>query len=74
MGTIDFPISFPNNSLANLNDPLTMPPALVKANQALDKVVDLSFRPQPFPSEAKRMEFLFELLKTITGIYSRRRK
>ena len=52
---------FPESSLADLYDPLTMPPVLLKAHQELDKAVDLAYRPQPFPSEAKRMEFLFEL-------------
>ncbi len=48
-------------SLADLYDPLTMPPDLVKAHAALDKAVDKCYRPQPFPSDAKRVEFLFEL-------------
>ncbi|MEO8231565.1 MAG: type IIL restriction-modification enzyme MmeI, partial [Ignavibacteriota bacterium] len=52
---------FPNSSLADLYDPLTMPPALVKAHQELDKAVDLCYRAQPFPNETKRIEFLFEL-------------
>jgi hypothetical protein len=38
-----------------------MPPVLVKAHQELDKAVDLCYRPQPFPNETKRIEFLFEL-------------
>ena len=58
---------FPNSSLADLYDPLTMPPSLVKAHQDLDKAVDLAYRPQPFPSEAKRMEFLFELYEKYTA-------
>jgi hypothetical protein len=58
---------FPNSSLADLYDPLTMPPSLVKAHQELDKAVDLAYRPQPYPSEAKRMEFLFELYEKYTA-------
>lgn len=58
---------FPNSSLADLYDPLTMPPVLVKAHQELDKAVDLSYRPQPFPNDAKRMEFLFDLYEKYTG-------
>ncbi|MCX6287634.1 MAG: class I SAM-dependent DNA methyltransferase [Bacteroidetes bacterium] len=54
-------------SLADLYDPLTMPPALVKAHQALDKAVDLCYRPQPFPNETKRIEFLFELYDKYTA-------
>ena len=44
-----------------------MPPALVKAHNELDKAVDLAYRPQPFLSEAKRMEFLFELYEKYTA-------
>lgn len=54
-------------SLAQLYDPLTMPPDLVKAHQELDKAVDQAYRPQPFTSEAKRMEFLFELYEKYTA-------
>ena len=57
---------FPNSSLADLYDPLTMPPALVKAHQELDKSVDLCYRPQPFPNETKRIEYLFELYEKYT--------
>ena len=57
---------FPNSSLADLYDPLTMPPALVKAHQELDKAVDLCYRSQPFPNETKRIEFLFELYEKYT--------
>lgn len=66
---------FPGSSLADLYDPLTMPPALVKAHQALDKAVDLAYRPQPFPNEAKRMEFLFELYDKYTaGLFKREKR
>jgi hypothetical protein len=58
---------FPNASLADLYDPRTMPHQLVKAHQELDKAVDLAYRPQPFPNEAKRMEFLFELYDKYVG-------
>lgn len=44
-----------------------MPPALTKAHQELDKAVDLSYRPQPFINEIKRMEFLFELYEKYTA-------
>ncbi|HNX79001.1 MAG TPA: hypothetical protein PKJ24_03920, partial [Prolixibacteraceae bacterium] len=52
---------FPGSSLADLYDPITMPPALVKAHQELDKAVDQCYRSQAFTSDAQRMEFLFEL-------------
>ena len=58
---------FPNSSLADLYDSLTMPTSLVKAHNELDKAVDLAYRPQSFASEAKRMEFLFELYEKYTA-------
>nr|WP_301927823.1 DNA methyltransferase [Ferruginibacter sp.] len=52
---------FPDSSLADLYDPNIMPPILVKAHQQLDKAVDICYGTKAFASEAKRMEFLFEL-------------
>lgn len=52
---------FPNSSLADLYDPMTMPPKLVNAHQQLDKAVDLCYRPQVFSNETSRIEYLFEL-------------
>ncbi|WP_317044262.1 class I SAM-dependent DNA methyltransferase [Hymenobacter roseosalivarius] len=51
---------FPQESLAALYDSLSMPPALVKAHQQLDKAVDLCYRLAAFPTELSRLEFLFE--------------
>jgi hypothetical protein len=64
---LDARLQFPNSSLANLYDHLTMPPALVKAHIELDKAVDLAYRSQPFTSEANRMVFLFELYEKYTA-------
>ena len=70
---MDARAEFPNSSLADLYDPLTMPPALVKAHNELDKAVDLAYRPQPFTSDANRMEFLFELYEKYTaGLFAHR--
>jgi type II restriction/modification system DNA methylase subunit YeeA len=55
------------NSLADLYDPNTMPPDLLKAHQTLDKAVDKCYRDAPFTSEAKRIEFLFELYEKYTA-------
>lgn len=60
-------LQFSNSSLADLYDPLTMPPALIKAHNELDKAVDLAYRPQAFTSEANRMVFLFELYEKYTA-------
>jgi len=55
------------SSLADLYDPLTMPPDLVKAHQALDKAVDLCYRPQPFVNELNRIEYLFSLYEALSA-------
>lgn len=54
-------------TLADLYDPLTMPPALVKAHAELDKAVDLCYRPQPFTSELQRVQFLFNLYEQLVA-------
>jgi hypothetical protein len=64
---LDVRLQFPTSSLADLYDPLTMPPVLVKAHNELDKAVDLAYRPQAFTSEANRMVFLFELYEKYTA-------
>ncbi len=64
---LDIRAQFPESSFADLYDPLTMPPALSKAHNELDKAVDLAYRPQAFTSEASRMEFLFELYEKYTA-------
>ena len=72
---LDVRLQFPNNSLADLYDPNTMPPALVKTHQQLDKAVDLCYRPQPFINETKRIEFLFELYDKYTaGLFVKEKK
>ena len=58
---LDIRVAFPECSLANLYDPLTMPPKLAQAHQELDKAVDLCYRPQAFTSEISRIEHLFDL-------------
>lgn len=60
-------LQFSDSSLADLYDPLTMPPALLKAHNELDKVVDLAYRNQAFTSEANRMVYLFELYEKYTA-------
>jgi hypothetical protein len=58
---LDTRAKYPGSSLADLYDPVTMPPDLVKAHTALDKAVDLCYRSQPFANELSRIEFLFGL-------------
>ena len=67
--------TFSNSSLADLYNSLTMPPALIKAHNELDKAVDNAYSKQAFKSEAKRMEFLFELYEKYTaGLFNFRKK
>ena len=64
---LDIRKEFPDSSLADLYDIIAMPPKLIKAHQELDKAVDAAYRSKPFESEAKRMEFLFELYEKYTA-------
>ncbi len=64
---LDTRAKYPGSSLADLYDPVTMPPDLVKAHTALDKAVDLCYRSQPFANELGRIEFLFGLYEEYTA-------
>lgn len=64
---LDVRASFVGSSLADLYDPLTMPPALVKAHQDLDRAVDGCYRLAAFLNEARRIKFLFELYEQYTA-------
>lgn len=58
---------FKEATLADLYDPLTIPPDLMKAHQALDKAVDKAYGKTNFKTEAERVAFLFELYQNYTG-------
>jgi len=58
---------YPTSSLSDMYHPLLMPPVLVKAHNELDKAVDAAYSKQTFSSEAKRMEFLFDLYEKYTA-------
>ena len=74
-GVLDARVQFPESCLAELYDPLSMPPILAKAHNDLDKAVDLAYRPQTFNSETKRIEFLFDLYdKYTTGLFASEKK
>ncbi|MCI5137679.1 MAG: class I SAM-dependent DNA methyltransferase [Candidatus Electrothrix sp. AR1] len=64
---LDARAQFPDSTLADLYDPLTMPAELTKAHAALDKAVDKCYRPQPFTNELNRMQFLFALYEELTS-------
>jgi len=71
-GVLNARAQFPDATLADLYDPLSMPPALVKAHQALDKAVDAAYVPsggkRAWATEAERVAFLFELHQKITSL------
>ncbi len=72
---LDVREEFPNSSLADLYDPIAMPPKLVKAHHELDRAVDLCYRPQPFTTDNSRIEFLFNLYSEYTSpMFSDKRK
>ncbi|MBT3690417.1 MAG: class I SAM-dependent DNA methyltransferase [Campylobacteraceae bacterium] len=58
---LDIRTEFKDSSLANLYDPLAMPPKLKKAHQELDKAVDKCYTNKTFKNDKDRIEFLFEL-------------
>jgi hypothetical protein len=64
---LDTRVKYPNSSLADLYDPLTMPPDLVKAHDQLDKAVEQCYRSKPFTSDRERVEYLFSLYEKLTA-------
>ncbi len=69
---LDARAQFASSSLADLYDPLTMPPALLKAHQKLDTAVDAAYQAsggkKAYVSDAERVAFLFELYQRITSL------
>ena len=58
---LDARARYTNATLADLYDPLAMPPDLVRAHAGLDRAVDRCYRAAPFTSDRQRVEFLFAL-------------
>jgi len=67
-GVLDARAAHPSASLADLYDPLTMPPNLVKAHRILDVAVDAAYGRGSFKSDAERVAFLFELYQKYTSL------
>ena len=69
---LDARATFPDATLADLYDPLTMPPTLLKAHQKLDVAVDKAYEPMGgkarYNSDADRVAFLFELYQRMTTL------
>jgi hypothetical protein len=53
--------------LADLYDPVSMPPRLAKAHEALDRAVDRCYRKDPFATDRQRVEYLFALYEQLTA-------
>jgi MmeI, DNA-methyltransferase domain/MmeI, target recognition domain/MmeI, N-terminal domain/MmeI, C-terminal domain/MmeI, helicase spacer domain len=60
---------FPGSTLAELYDPLTMPPVLVKAHRVLDRAVDAGYGKKVFTTDAERIAFLLELYQRYTSLF-----
>jgi hypothetical protein len=58
---------FPQATLADLYDPLAMPPSLAQAHAELDRAVDRCYRSKPFASDRERVEHLFALYEQLTA-------
>ena len=76
-GVLDTRAQFPGSTLADLYDPLSMPPALVKAHRHLDKAVDAAYlaaekaagRKLPkLSTDSERVAFLFERYHALTSL------
>lgn len=65
---LDARAAFPGSTLADLYDPLMMPPPLLKAHQQLDTAVDAAYGRKGFKSDAERVAFLFERYQAITSL------
>lgn len=57
---------FPDATLADLYNPLTMPQKLLKAHRELDIAVDKCYSTKPFKDDRERIEFLFNLYEELT--------
>ncbi|OIY28581.1 class I SAM-dependent DNA methyltransferase [Citrobacter freundii] len=58
--------NYPENTLADLYDPLKMPIDLLEAHQALDKAVDRLYRDKPFKDSSERLSCLLERYEALT--------
>lgn len=58
---LDARAAHPGATLADLYDPLTMPPDLVKAHAHLDALVDKAYGLSPSATDAERVAHLFKL-------------
>jgi hypothetical protein len=60
-------LNHPTSTLADLYDPLTMPPDLRRAHTVFDLAVDRLYRKEPFETDRARVEFLLARYEQITA-------
>lgn len=69
---LDARAAYPQSSLADLYDPLAMPPPLVKVHAALDRAVDAAYvadgGKKSWASDAERVAFLFTRYQRLTSL------
>ncbi|ABB43759.1 conserved hypothetical protein [Sulfurimonas denitrificans DSM 1251] len=65
---LDIRAEFVGSSLADLYNPLTMPPKLLKAHETLDRAVDKLYSKTLFKTDTERVAHLFELNKQLTSL------
>lgn len=66
-GVLDARALYPDSSLADLYDPLTMPPELVKAHNTLDRAVKAAYGGKSYATEAERVADLMERYAELVG-------
>jgi hypothetical protein len=64
---LDARAAHPGATLADLYDPVAMPPDLVAAHAANDRAVDAAYGVRGFPTEAARLAFLFERYQALAA-------
>ena len=73
-GVLDARAAHAGASLADLYDPLSMPPDLVKAHHTLDKAVDAAYGYKSSATDAARVAFLFGLYQRLTSLLPEKSK
>jgi hypothetical protein len=71
---LDARAAYPGSTLADLYDPLSMPPLLMKAHDLLDRAVESAYvadgGKRKFASDAERVAFLFNFHQKYTSLLS----
>lgn len=73
-GILDARAKYPEASLADLYDPRSMPPDLLKAHTANDKAVDKAYGYKGGADDAARVAFLFKLYEEATSLLPKAEK